>query len=38
MKPFWEITPEEAEQCLEATSWTPAVLSISGAAAGHRDS
>ncbi len=21
MKPYWEITPEEAEKCLEATSW-----------------
>jgi L-fucose isomerase len=21
MKPYWEITPEEAEACLEATSW-----------------
>jgi L-fucose isomerase len=24
MKPFWEITPEEAEACLKATSWYPA--------------
>jgi L-fucose isomerase len=24
MKPFWEITPEEAEACLEATTWYPA--------------
>lgn len=24
MKPFWEITPEEAEKCLDATSWRPA--------------
>jgi len=24
MKPFWEITPEEAEKCLNATSWYPA--------------
>ncbi len=24
MKPFWEITEEEAERCLEATSWRPA--------------
>jgi L-fucose isomerase len=24
MKPFWEITPEDAEQCLGATSWEPA--------------
>ncbi len=21
IKPFWEVTPEEAEQCLQATSW-----------------
>ncbi|MEN6315975.1 MAG: L-fucose isomerase [Clostridiaceae bacterium] len=26
MKPFWEITPEEAGKCLDATSWTPANL------------
>ena len=25
MKPFWEVTPEEVERCLEATSWYPAV-------------
>jgi L-fucose isomerase len=25
MKPFWEITPEEAENCLQATTWYPAV-------------
>jgi L-fucose/D-arabinose isomerase len=25
MKPFWEITPREAEACLEATTWPPAV-------------
>lgn len=25
MKPFWEITPEEAEKCLAATSWPSAV-------------
>ncbi len=25
MKPFWEITPEEAERSLEATTWYPAV-------------
>jgi len=25
MKPFWEITPEEAERCLAATTWHPAV-------------
>ncbi|MEI7024874.1 L-fucose isomerase [Paenibacillus sp. y28] len=25
MKPFWEITQEEANQCLEATQWRPAV-------------
>ncbi|HEY4155987.1 MAG TPA: L-fucose isomerase, partial [Puia sp.] len=24
MKPFWEITPDEAEACLEATTWYPA--------------
>ena len=24
MKPFWEITPEEAEACLDATVWVPA--------------
>ena len=24
MKPFWEITPDEAEQCLKATTWYPA--------------
>lgn len=24
MKPFWEITPEEAEACLDATNWCPA--------------
>lgn len=26
MKPFWEITPEEAGKCLDATSWRPAAL------------
>lgn len=26
MKPFWEITLEEAGKCLDATSWTPANL------------
>ena len=26
MKPFWEITPEEAGKCLDATKWTPANL------------
>jgi L-fucose isomerase len=26
MKPFWEITPEEAADCLQATRWCPAVL------------
>jgi len=26
MKPFWEITPEEAGKCLEATKWYPADL------------
>jgi L-fucose isomerase len=25
MKPYWEITPEEAENCLQATTWYPAV-------------
>jgi L-fucose isomerase len=24
MKPFWEVTEEEAEKCLEATTWYPA--------------
>ncbi|MBD2867469.1 L-fucose isomerase [Paenibacillus arenilitoris] len=24
MKPFWEISEEEAQQCLDATSWRPA--------------
>ena len=26
MKPFWEITPDEAEACLKATTWHPASL------------
>jgi len=26
MKPFWEITPEEAGKCLDATQWRPADL------------
>ncbi len=26
MKPFWEITPEEAGECLDATRWCPAEL------------
>ena len=26
MKPFWEITPEEAKACLKATKWSPASL------------
>lgn len=26
MKPYWEISPEEAEACLEATRWCPANL------------
>jgi len=26
MKPFWEITPAEVERCLEATTWSPAML------------
>ncbi len=25
MKPFWEITPDEVDACLEATLWCPAV-------------
>lgn len=25
MKPYWEITPEEALACLEATTWPPAI-------------
>jgi L-fucose isomerase len=25
MKPFWEITPAEAEACLQATTWDPAI-------------
>ncbi len=25
MKPFWEITPAEAQACLEATTWPPAI-------------
>ncbi|RKY83282.1 L-fucose isomerase [candidate division KSB1 bacterium] len=25
MKPYWEITPEEVRQCLEATTWYPAI-------------
>jgi len=25
MKPFWEITPREAQNCLEATTWPPAI-------------
>jgi len=25
MKPYWEITPEEAAACLEATTWYPAI-------------
>ena len=25
LKPFWEITPQEAKACLEATTWPPAV-------------
>lgn len=24
MKPFWDITPEEAKKCLDATTWEPA--------------
>lgn len=26
MKPFWEITPEDAQSCLKATRWAPARL------------
>lgn len=26
MKPYWEILPEEAERCLGATTWYPAIL------------
>ncbi|MHA1277738.1 MAG: L-fucose isomerase [Candidatus Helarchaeota archaeon] len=26
IKPFWEITEEEMEKCLEATRWDPAIL------------
>ena len=26
MKPYWEITPEEAEECLNATTWYPAMV------------
>jgi L-fucose/D-arabinose isomerase len=26
IKPFWEVSPEEAENCLEATRWCPANL------------
>ena len=26
MKPFWELTKEEVDQCLEATTWKPAGL------------
>lgn len=26
MKPFWEITPEEVEKCLDATTWYPAIV------------
>jgi L-fucose isomerase len=25
MKPFWEITPDEVEKCLKATTWHPAM-------------
>jgi L-fucose isomerase len=25
MKPFWEITPKEAQSCLNATTWPPAI-------------
>ncbi|GAF07794.1 L-fucose isomerase [Paenibacillus pini JCM 16418] len=26
MKPFWEITPEDADNCLKAVSWRPAAV------------
>ena len=26
MKPFWDITPEEVEGCLDATAWYPGIL------------
>jgi len=26
MKPYWEITPQEAQKCLNATTWYPAML------------
>ena len=26
LKPFWEITPKEAQECLNATRWCPAML------------
>ena len=26
MKPFWEITPKEAQDCLAATTWAPAIV------------
>ncbi|MBN1481542.1 L-fucose isomerase [candidate division KSB1 bacterium] len=26
MKPFWDITPEEVDKCLQATKWCPAEL------------
>ncbi len=26
LKPFWEITPQEAAACLEATKWCPSIL------------
>jgi len=25
MKPFWDITPDEAKQCLDATTWHPSI-------------
>lgn len=25
MKPYWEITPQEVEKCLQATTWYPAI-------------
>jgi len=26
MKPYWEITPEEVTKCLDATTWSPALV------------
>ena len=38
MKPFWEITKDEAQKCLAATTWHPSITDISAAAAGPRAS